>query len=107
MSVSVSVSACSSVRLSVSLSVYSSVRLSLYLFAQCLYFSLKECNINQRYIRFKRYVMAACGYKSFVECLSLQSRVTEAQSERRYQQEKINSSPHVAMYPLVPNMTEY
>lgn len=51
--------------------------------------------------------MAACGYKSIVECLSLQSRVTEAQSERRYQQEKINSSPHVAMYPLVPNMTEY
>lgn len=51
--------------------------------------------------------MAACGYKSIVECLSLQSRVTEVQSERRYQQEKINSSPHVAMYPFVPNMTEY
>ena len=28
-------------------------------------------------------------------------------SERGYQQEEINSSPQVAMYPLVPNMTEY
>ena len=28
-------------------------------------------------------------------------------SERGYQQEEINSSPHVAIYALVPNMTEY
>ena len=33
--------------------------------------------------------------------------MTEAQSERRYQQEEINSFPHVAIYALVPNMTEY
>ena len=69
-SVFVSVSACSSVCQSVCLSVYPSVRPSLCLLAECLDFFLKECNINQQYIRFKRYVMAACGYKSIVECLS-------------------------------------
>ena len=97
-----------SVCLSIRLSVCPSVRLSLCLLAECLYFSLKECNINQQYIRFKRYVMAACGYKSIVECFYHNFHEwPKHMSERRYQQEEINSPPHVAMYALVPNMTEY